>query len=120
MRPCSDFMDMLRRLISCRIIIIIIIIIIFFFYLLLLLLLLLNATCNSWKNKYLLLVFPTVTYCVCLGFSNFMKCSMKCKNAERGSPFDQRDREGLDITTLLPCYVSKIKTTPLCHDQAVF
>ena len=30
-RPCSDFMDMLRRLISCRIIIIIIIIIILFF-----------------------------------------------------------------------------------------
>jgi len=28
MAPCSDFMDMLRRLISCRIIIIIIIIII--------------------------------------------------------------------------------------------
>ena len=27
-RPCSDFMDMLRRLISCRIIIIIIIIIV--------------------------------------------------------------------------------------------
>ena len=26
-RPCSDFMDMLRRLISCRIIIIIIIIV---------------------------------------------------------------------------------------------
>jgi len=31
-RPCSDFMDMLRRLISCRIIIIIIIIIILFFF----------------------------------------------------------------------------------------
>jgi len=29
LRPCSDFMDMLRRLISCRIIIIIIIIIIY-------------------------------------------------------------------------------------------